>query len=191
MNSSSVLIVVFVLLPATVVLMSAVNPRPDPKEAAPFARWLVTEASWGVLSTLDPGSGSPFGNVMSFDDGGTGVPYFYLSSLDPTRPFAEKDPRSSLTVSEQEIGTCGGQSDDPQSPACAKITLSGELRRVPEGSTELAMATQSLFNRHPKFNGFPKMNKTFDVFKLELQEVFLVNLFAPPRNLTVEDYLRP
>ena len=68
-------------------------------------------------------------NVVSFSDGvpdkSTGIPYFYLTTLDPTARNALKDHRSSLTISEYPLGTCGKA--DPESPVCAKITLTGTV----------------------------------------------------------------
>lgn len=68
-------------------------------------------------------------NVVSFSDGepgkGSGIPYFYLTTLDPTARNALKDQRASLTISEYPIGTCGKV--DPENPTCAKITLTGKV----------------------------------------------------------------
>ncbi|EPS58204.1 hypothetical protein M569_16613, partial [Genlisea aurea] len=104
--------------------------RPLPDDAADFARWLITTSSWGVLNTISiEWDGSPFGNVVSFSDGlpdeeGKGIPYFYLSPLDPTPNDAMRDRRSSFTVSEYALGTCSDK--DPENPSCAKITLLGK-----------------------------------------------------------------
>lgn len=68
-------------------------------------------------------------NVESFSDGlpnkGTGIPYFYLTTLDPTAKNALKDQRASFTVSEYPLGTCGKK--DPENPTCSKITLTGKV----------------------------------------------------------------
>ncbi|KAL0366920.1 UNVERIFIED_CONTAM: hypothetical protein Sradi_3582100 [Sesamum radiatum] len=102
-------------------------PRPDTENAPLFARWLVSQGSWGVLNTLDHYDLTPFGNVMSYSDAGTGTPYFYLTTTrDPTGFNALKNPKSSFTLSEYELGTCNATTD-PQSPLCAKITLSGRV----------------------------------------------------------------
>lgn len=67
--------------------------------------------------------------MASFSDGlpnsGSGIPYFYLTMLDPTARNALKDPRASFTVSEYALGTCG--KIDPENPSCAKITLTGQV----------------------------------------------------------------
>ncbi|XP_057996517.1 uncharacterized protein LOC110633164, partial [Hevea brasiliensis] len=104
--------------------------KPDPDNAAATARWLVSQNSLGFLNTISMDlGGAPIGNVVSFSDGlpneGSGIPYFYLTTLDPTARNALKDHRSSLTISEYPIGTCG--KNDPENPTCAKITLTGKV----------------------------------------------------------------
>lgn len=68
-------------------------------------------------------------NVASFSDGpvgnASGTPYFYLSTLDPTPNDLERDARSSFTLSESPIGTCGAV--DVENPTCARLTLSGTV----------------------------------------------------------------
>lgn len=66
---------------------------------------------------------------MSFSDGepgeGCGIPYFYLTTLDPTARDALTDGRSSFTLSEFPLGSCG--KIDPENPTCAKLTLTGKV----------------------------------------------------------------
>ncbi|KAI3713197.1 hypothetical protein L1987_71770 [Smallanthus sonchifolius] len=165
--------------------------RPDPNNAAPFARWLVSQNSWGVLSTIaDDLGGAPFGNVDSFSDGlpdqGTGIPYFYLTTLDPTARYALKDHRSSFTISEYALGTCGKA--DPENPTCSKITLTGKLNEVDAKSEEAATAKKYLFAKHAEMKDWPK-GHDFQVFKLDIEEIFLINYFGGPKPLTVDEYL--
>jgi hypothetical protein len=66
---------------------------------------------------------------VSYSDGlpdqGTGIPYFYLTTLDPTARNALKDERASFTVSEYPLGTCGKV--DPENHTCSKISLTGKV----------------------------------------------------------------
>lgn len=162
--------------------------RPKTSEEPEFARWLLRTARWGVLSTLNSTTGVPFGNVMSYADPGTGVPLFFLTTtLDPTGAFAVADPRSSLTVSEIEVGTCDPEKTDPQSPACAKLTLSGELVRLPKKSNETMAALAAIYAAHPQFLGFPT-SAGFEVFRMEIRRVFLVNDFKPSVDIDLGKY---
>ncbi|KAL2523382.1 Pyridoxamine 5'-phosphate oxidase family protein [Forsythia ovata] len=136
--------------------------------------------------------GAPFGNVVSFSDGlpdkGKGIPYFYLTCLDPTASNALKDQRSSLTLSEYSLGTCGNT--DPENPICAKITLIGKLKLVDGNSKEAEFGRTVLFVKHPEMKGWPKSHN-FQVFKLEIENIFMINWFGGPKPLTVDQYLHP
>ncbi|KDP45418.1 hypothetical protein JCGZ_09667 [Jatropha curcas] len=166
--------------------------KPDPNDAAATARWLVSQNSWGVLNTISTDlGGAPFGNVVSFSDGlpdkGRGVPYFYLTTLDPTARNALKDQRSSLTISEYPIGTCGKR--DPENPACAKITLTGKLKLLEGNSKEVEFARSALFTKHPEMEGWPK-GHNFQFFKLDIEDIFLIDWFGGPKPLTIDQYLQ-
>ncbi|XP_047949475.1 GDSL esterase/lipase At1g71250-like [Salvia hispanica] len=101
---------------------------------------------------------------------------------------AAKDARVSLAISEAYVDDgCDGV--DTQSPKCPKITISDKLRKLPAKSREGVRAEQALFKAHPGFAGFPKMNGTFSVYRLDILHLFLVNRFGPKRDLTVDDYL--
>ncbi|XP_073060342.1 uncharacterized protein [Primulina eburnea] len=164
--------------------------RPRPDDAAAFARWLVSQSSWGVLNTISSEmEGAPFGNVVSFSDGlpnkGRGIPYFYLTTLDPTASNALKDQRSSFTLSEYNLGTCG--TTDPENPSCAKITLTGKLKALDGNSTEAEFARSALFSKHPEMKGWPKSHN-FQIFQLDIKNIFMINWFGGPKPLTVDQY---
>ncbi|XP_050381119.1 uncharacterized protein LOC126798254 [Argentina anserina] len=191
----SVIYVVFVLLgiygPVEGRLLS-VKEKPDRKNAAATARWLVSQNSWGVLNTISNElGGAPFGNVVSFSDGepgkGKGIPYFYLTALDPTAKNVQKDQRASLTISEHPIGTCGKV--DPENPTCAKITLTGKLRIANGSPNERKIAKKALFSKHPEMKYWPK-GHNFQFFKLDIEDIFLINWFGGPKPLTVDQYLQ-
>ncbi|XP_010033252.2 protein CREG1 [Eucalyptus grandis] len=165
--------------------------KPDPDDAAATARWLVSQNSWGVLNTISGDlGGAPFGNVASFSDGlpneGRGIPYFYLTTLDPTAKNALKDERASFTASEYPIGTCGKK--DPMNPSCAKITLTGKLKPVDPKSEEAEYAKTALFSKHPEMKDWPK-GHNFQLYKLEIKDIFLIDWFGGPKPLTLEQYL--
>jgi len=165
--------------------------KPSPDDAAPFARWLVSENSWGVLNTISSDlGGAPFGNVVSFSDGvpgkGLGIPYFYLTTLDPTASNALKDKRSSFTLSEYPLGTC--KKTDPENPTCSKVTLTGKLSVLDGNSNDAALAQTALFAKHPEMKDWPK-DHNFQFYKLDIEDIFLINWFGGPKPMTVDQYL--
>ncbi|CAK9162842.1 unnamed protein product [Ilex paraguariensis] len=117
-------------------------------------------------------------------DKGSGIPYFYLTTLDPTARYALKDQRSSFTVSEYPIGTCG--KTDPENPTCSKITLTGKLKLGNPDEAEYAQT--ALFTKHPEMKDWPK-DHNFQIFKLEVENIFMINWFGGPKPLTVDEYL--
>ncbi|CAN8273042.1 unnamed protein product [Cochlearia groenlandica] len=165
--------------------------KPDRHDIAASARWLVSQNIWGVLSTLSiEHKGAPFGNVVSFSDGlpdkGNGIPYFYLTTLDPTTRNALKDSRASFAISESPIGTC---KRDPMDPSCSKLTLTGKLLQLKEGSEEEEVAKRALFTKHPGMMDWPK-DHDFRFFKLEITDIFLINWYGGAKSITVDEYLR-
>lgn len=168
-----------------------VDGKPSPSEAAATARWLAAQNTWGVLSTISSElSGAPFGNVVSYSDGvpgnGRGIPYFYLTTLDPTARDALEDARTSFTLSEFPLGTCG--KIDPENPTCAKLTLTGKLKLVDLQSSEADLAKSALFTKHPEMKDWPK-NHHFKIFKLEIENIFLIDWFGGPKPISPSQYL--
>ncbi|KAG9449641.1 hypothetical protein H6P81_009606 [Aristolochia fimbriata] len=166
--------------------------KPDRKDYVAYARWLASQNSWGVLSTISTSmEGSPFANVVSYSDGvpghGQGIPYFYLSTLDPTARDIEKDHRASFAVSEVPVGTCG--SLDPEEPPCAKLTLTGKLYVVPNNTHEADIAKDALFSKHPIMKWWPK-NHNFQIYKLDIENIFMINWYGGGKPITVEQYLQ-
>ncbi|VAI84671.1 unnamed protein product [Triticum turgidum subsp. durum] len=129
-------------------------------------------------------------NVVSYSDGvpgeSHGIPYFYLTTLDPTARDALEDERTSFTLSEFPLGTCGKV--DPENPTCAKLTLTGKLKVVDHKSPEADLAKTALFSKHPEMEGWPK-NHHFEIFKLEIENIFLIDWFGGPKPISPSQYL--
>ncbi|KAK1268875.1 hypothetical protein QJS04_geneDACA006843 [Acorus gramineus] len=188
---------IFILISFEALVLSKgrilLSKKPDPSDAAATARWLASQNSWGVLSTISNDlGGAPFGNVVSFSDGipdqGRGIPFFYLTTLDPTARNALEDERCSFAISEFPLGTCGRI--DPENPTCAKLTLTGKLKLVDSKSTEAKFAEQALFSKHAEMKDWPK-DHNFQIFKLAIEDIFLIDWFGGPKPLTLEQYLSP
>ncbi|XP_057856301.2 uncharacterized protein LOC131065719 isoform X1 [Cryptomeria japonica] len=167
--------------------------KPDPSDAHATARWLVSQNTWGIISTISIDlQGAPFGNVISYSDGppgqGTGIPYFYLTLLDPTPRDLQKDSRCSLTVSEFPLGTCSGI--DPENPTCSKLTLTGKMEALNMSGPVADFASQALFSKHSEMMDWPT-DHNFQFFKLNIENIFLIDWFGGPKPLSVAEYLQP
>ncbi|CAL5047038.1 unnamed protein product [Urochloa decumbens] len=172
-------------LPAPSAARPIVAAKPAPSEATATARWLAAQNTWGVLSTISSDlNGAPFGDGVPGE--GHGTPYFYLTTLDPTARDALDDERTSFTLSEFPLGTCG--KIDPENPTCAKLTLTGKLKLVDLQSSEAELAKSALFSKHPEMKDWPK-NHHFKIFKLEIENIFLIDWFGGPKPISPSQYL--
>ena len=77
-------------------------PVPAVGDHAAYSRWMVRSMTWGRMSTISTQAsiaGYPFGNPVSFADGGTGNPYMCVSPLDSSVKDLQANPKFSLTLS--------------------------------------------------------------------------------------------
>lgn len=180
-------------------LASALHPRPEydgsSNNTASFARWLVHESDYGVVSTLHDGP-VPFGNIISIADGegsehSTGVIYTYIPSLDVTYQDLAKNPNVTITFSEQALnnGTSGGcLNTTAENPPCGRVTISGQLTKVPkEKETE---ALKYLFATHPIMKEW-SIAHVFEPFWMDPEstmDFFVINMFGGAIPFTKEEY---
>lgn len=173
-------------------------PPAHPTDAAPktgakeqFARWLVHQSTWGVLTTTSVHlNGTAFGNVAAVSDGvglgkenATGRLFFYLSPMDVQGADIAASPRCSFTVSEANLPTqfkqgkvCTGIiNKDPESPLCARLSLNGKMAKLAGGDAELAQA--ALFSKHPAMAQWPSGHE-FAFWELQITDTFFINMFG-------------
>lgn len=179
--------------------------QPDLWHKELTARWMVHSLDWGVLTTISsrlPGN-LPFGNVYSFVDGpcdySTGTPYFYGTYMDQSFLDMKSNPSASFTLSEASFATvCGGEAlpacmishhrhGDPESPVCARLTLTGKLVEVPKDSDEYKMARDALFHRHQQMTYWPEDHE-WVIAKLEIDDIWFIDYFGGPSVLDLDKY---
>eukprot|EP00408_Alexandrium_pacificum_P058985 CAMPEP_0171171858 /NCGR_PEP_ID=MMETSP0790-20130122/9427_1 /TAXON_ID=2925 /ORGANISM="Alexandrium catenella, Strain OF101" /LENGTH=240 /DNA_ID=CAMNT_0011636711 /DNA_START=40 /DNA_END=759 /DNA_ORIENTATION=+ len=178
------------------VFASATHPRPEFSQYASFARWLVHESDYAVVSTHHGGSGV-FGNIVSISDGdgyedSTGVIYTYLPDLDAT--YEDVMANSEVALTFTEMALAGGQSggcknSTAENPPCARLTISGRLTKVPK--EQEATALRYLFKRHPEMRGWGAEHHfmPFWMAKENITDFFLINFYGGAKHPTVKDYL--
>ncbi|KFM27718.1 Protein CREG1 [Auxenochlorella protothecoides] len=116
-------------------------------------------------------------NVVSYADGprgnSTGRLLFYLTTLDATAYDAQANASAMLTVSEAQLpGSCRGL--DAEDPPCAKISILGELHRVPASEEGAA-------------RDWPAGHE-FHMYELFIQQIQLLAWYGGPRQITPQDY---
>jgi len=174
---------------------AALHPRPDQADKASFARWLVHESDYAVVSTLDK-SGHPFGNIVSISDGhgtehSTGVIYTYIPTLDETYEELQRDKRVSLTFTEMALigGQSGGcRNSTAENPPCGRVTIQGKLTQVPEARQALAL--RYLFARHPEMEGWSGVHKFIPYWMApaNIESFFIINFYGGPSHPTPMEY---
>ena len=174
---------------------------PSPLNKAATARWLAHNTGWGSISTIQATSrerpGSPFGNICSFSDGpsnnSTGTLYFLHSPLDASMIDVMENDLVSFALSEMQTGYCQGKEYDAEDPRCARLSLSGHLVSV-TSSNEIKIAETALFTRHPVmedwYNGSEEDSHAFSFWKLELEEIWLIDSFGGAALIDIDAWNR-
>mmetsp|Transcript_1893 Transcript_1893/g.2095 ORF Transcript_1893/g.2095 Transcript_1893/m.2095 type:complete len:424 (+) Transcript_1893:108-1379(+) len=176
-----------------VVDTTAVSSKPWWFETVKMARWLVHSNVWGNVATTSLHlNGTAFGDVQSYTDGddstSTGRLFFYGSTLDPTwQDVTQGTSRASLNLVEKQVeGYCSLL--DPESPLCAKITLSGDMKVVPASDPDASTIHTYLFNTHPAFATWPASHD-FQMYELHIDHIMFLDMFGGAKNVQVKDYL--
>lgn len=177
-------------------LASALHPRPDWSQKASYARWLVHESDYTVVSTHHASNVGVFGNIASISDGdgyesSTGVIYTYLPNLDSTYEDLLQDSRVALTFSEMALdgGMSGGcKQSTAEDPPCGRVVITGQLTEVPDSHKEEAL--KFLFARHPNMQGWGKahMFKPFWMARENITEFFVIDMYGGAAHPTVDEY---
>ena len=89
-------------------------------------------SNWGSISTISVSlNGAPFSMVTSISDGtvdnSTGIPYFYLASVDPVVKNIKVNQWASLSLSEAQSDYCKAHNWDTEEPLCSRVTLTGKV----------------------------------------------------------------
>lgn len=176
--------------------VSALHPRPLWSNTASFARWLVHESDYAVVSAHHASDIGVFGHIASISDGegyekSTGVIYTYLASLGSTYADVAADSRVTLTFSEMALagGNSGGCANSTaMNPPCGRVVLSGHLTRVPASNETEAL--ECLFDRHPEMRSWPA-GHGFSPFWLapeNITDVWVIDMYGGAQHPTVEEY---
>lgn len=165
------------------------------KADAETARWLVAGSNWGVVTINLPEKlgGDPFTNVMSVSDGvagnSTGRVFFYMSAMDETGAALLQNPDSSVTFCEAQILGANTTCDqlDPEDPTCAKLTITGSIIQLADGSPDQEFALKALFDRHPDMEKWPTGHGWLTL-EMKPTQLFFLDFYGGAKDISVEDY---
>jgi hypothetical protein len=176
------------------------KPRPPKDNLASVARWLLHESDYGIITTVcsddsRPGCafpGGPFAGVGSVADGlgedhSTGVARFLIPTIDATAQDLARDSRCSIAFSEMSLGTCATTAEDPP---CARLTLSGRLRRLNTTDADYNTSLGYLFATHPVMKEWMDTpGHMFAPYVLDLSSIFFIDWYGGAKNVSTADFL--
>ena len=181
------------------------GPAPAIGDHAAYARWMVRSLTWGTMSTLSTQekiAGYPFGNPVSFADGGTGNPYMCVSPLDSSVKDLAANPKFSLTVSAAQNSdapaACAPHGrGDPENPPCARLALTGDFQDL-TGGPEFNTAVRALNASHPTLDswgcfqaGGSGGSHGFFLAKMAVKQAWLINMYGGAAVVDAADYYAP
>ncbi|XP_048459206.1 protein CREG1-like [Rhincodon typus] len=167
---------------------------PPHDEVARMARYIVHESDWCSMATIptqESIQGLPFSNVFSVSDGplekGTGGPYLYLTPLEISVHDIQANPQVSPAMTLAGTDYCSKQKFDPQSPLCCRVILSGRILAV--NSTEIDVAKEALFSRHPAMPDWPHDHGWYFA-KLNITNIWVLDSYGGIKTVTPQEYYK-
>ncbi|KAK0182735.1 hypothetical protein PV327_000837 [Microctonus hyperodae] len=171
---------------------------PPPSDyPALVGRYVVNQASWASVATIsshDEISSFPFVNVVAVSDGplgnGTGVPYIYLTPLDFTAKDIKVDSRVTFMMTLAQGHYCQQKMMDPIDPRCARIILSGKIKKILKDTDEHEIAKTAVFNRHPTLINMPTDHEFFFA-KLKIAFIAVLDTYGGAKFISNDEYFHP
>ena len=150
-------------------------PEPTYAERARTLAYLAHTGTLATLSRRHPGH--PFASVMPYALDDAGRPLFLISAMAMHTQNLEADARASLLVMQP------GWDGDPL--AAARLTLMGDVRRVPD--TDTAEARDRYLARHERARYWVDF-EDFGFWRLAITDLYFVGGFAAMDWVTAADY---
>jgi putative heme iron utilization protein len=120
--------------------------------------------------------GWPFGSVMPYALDDAGRPLFLISSMAMHTQNVEADPHASLLVT---------QSDAPDPLGAARLTLLGEVAKLPV--EDIALARKIYLARHDNARYWVDFDD-FAFYRMEITDAYFVGGFGVMGWVTAEEY---
>jgi len=150
-------------------------PEPTYAERARTLAYLGHTGTLATLSRRHPGH--PFASVMPYALDDAGRPLLLISAMAMHTQNLEADPRASLLVTQP------AWDGDPL--AAARLTLMGDVRRVPD--TDTAAARDRYLARHARARYWVDF-EDFGFWRLAITDLYFVGGFAAMDWVTAADY---
>ncbi|KAG5877435.1 hypothetical protein JTB14_016893 [Gonioctena quinquepunctata] len=159
-----------------------------------MARYIIHNSDWvsiATISTQDAIRGYPFVTLKSLSDGpktnSTGVLYLYITPMDVSGKDVQSDNRVTIMATLAQSDYCETENFDPQDPRCAKVLITGRLKKVDNSTSEYKFGLDSLFDRHPQMEKWPSYHH-FYLAKVDIQQIEVLDYYGGLKPVTIEDY---
>ncbi len=160
--------------------MSTARQQNDPQSttrraAARDAAVLMAAAGKAALSTLDVGTGHPYGSLVTVAIDGDGAPVMLLSGLARHTKNLDADDRASLLL--EPVGAAGA-ADVGDPLAAARVTVVGRATRIDAlDAVAIADVRRRFMSRHPDAAGYAGF-ADFGWFGFEISSAHFIGGFG-------------
>jgi Pyridoxamine 5'-phosphate oxidase len=96
-------------------------------------------------------------------------------------------PDASSSRTRHSDGSEARSSGDPESPLCARLTITGTLVQVPTDSHEFQSLQTAFFQRHAQMATWPS-DHSWVIVALQIRDVWLIDYFGGATELTPDQY---
>ncbi|XP_030370511.1 protein CREG1 [Scaptodrosophila lebanonensis] len=206
MYTSQTLLLIFAFISAAVTSTYGYSALQDARIIAQFrrdqelnhakiARQLVHQANWasvGSISTNAIVENYPMVNIISVDDNdasgkSTGKIHFLLTDLDFTGPDWQRNNKVTFLFTDEQTLNCKNNNKDPMEPTCARIMISGQVRKISTSAADYKNALATFEKRHPAAINWMKAHH-FYLCELDIQNIFVLDFYGGPHNVKSADY---
>ncbi|TDG51897.1 hypothetical protein AWZ03_001567 [Drosophila navojoa] len=162
---------------------------------AKIARQLVHRANWasvGSISTNKIVKDYPMVNIISIDDNSlegksSGVIRFLLTDLDFTGPDWQNNNKVTFLFTDEQTLNCKNANKDPMEPTCARVIISGQVKKLPKDEPSYTPALNTFIARHPAAAKWIKEHN-FYLCELDIQNIFVLDFYGGPHQVNASDY---
>uniref|UniRef100_T1PLY7 Pyridoxamine 5'-phosphate oxidase n=1 Tax=Musca domestica TaxID=7370 RepID=T1PLY7_MUSDO len=175
----------------------------EPKELdhAAIARKLVHQTDWASVGTISSNpavKGFPMVNIISINDNdvhqkSTGRIRFLLTDLDFTGIDWQVSNKTTFLFTDEQRLHCSRptgwnvQPIDPMEPTCARVMISGQVKKMDKNAKDYDPALVSFVERHPAAKNWLKAH-AFYLCELEIENIFVLDYYGGPHTVKPDDY---
>lgn len=144
----------------------------------------------GTISTVPEILNYPMVSIVSYADSArgeksTGEFYMLLTANGGCGPDLEVNKRVTVLVAmAQYKKNC----KDPMDPLCARVMISGTIKKIEEGTEEHDFGMKAMISRHSDSVNWDVKTHTFYLHKIEIQHMMIKDFYEAPVVIPVEEY---